>query len=171
MTEMVTLSTFAPAVVVRNMTKGVLVIASDPKRTAEVTFGAKGSPDGDDYQHMPEEILRTPAFAKQLAIGTLAVVEGEDSPLVRAAVQNQANAFWKRAAQDADDALSVLDHEPDNDYLAVPCIGPGARAGATCGTEVPVKAASAGVQPPLCDLHIGLAERAVKRGSQPWVIE
>jgi hypothetical protein len=158
-------------VVVRNNTKGVLVIASDPKRTHEVTFGAKGSPDGEDYQHMPEEILRIPAFARQLAIGTLSVVEGEDNPLVTAAIKHQADGYWKRAKQDADEALSVLDHEPDGDYLAIPCIGPGTRAGATCGTEVPVKASAAGAQPPLCDAHAGLAERAVRRGSQPWVIE
>jgi hypothetical protein len=159
------------AVVVRNKTKGVLVIASDPKSTHEVTFAAMGDQGGEDYQHMPEEILRTPAFARQLAIGTLEVAEGGDNPLVEAAIKQQSGAFWQRAKQDDAEALSVLDHEPDNDYLAIPCIGPGPRPGATCGTEVPVKAASAGVQPPLCDVHIGLAERAVKRGSQPWAIE
>jgi hypothetical protein len=158
-------------VVVRNMTKGVLVIASDPRRTQEVTFEGLNSPDGGDYQYMPREIIATPAFARQLALKTLVVVRGEDDPLVRAAVGRQSEAFWARAQTDKDEALSVLDHEPDNDFLAIPCIGPGPRAGAVCGTEVPVKAASKDSQPPLCGAHENLAERAVKRGSQPWAIE
>lgn len=162
----------APAAVIcRNMTAGPLVIASNPRREHEVTFEGKGDLNGGDYQHMPPEILATPAFAKQIALGTLVVTQGTDNPAVKAALANQSDAFWKRAEADKSAALATLDHEPDKDFLAIPCIGPGTRQGATCGTEVPVKAAQAAATPPLCSAHTYLTDRCVKRGNNPWAIE
>ena len=132
----------APAAVVcRNMTRGVLVIASDPRRTHEVNFGAYDTSDGSDYQHMPPEIIRTPAFAKQIAIGTLVVIEGGEDPVA------------------------------DNDYVTIQCIGPGTRADAVCGENIPRKATEVMVTPPLCDRHQGLKDRCMRRGDGPWLLE
>lgn len=162
----------APAAVVcRNMTRGVLVIASDPRRTHEVNFGAYDTSDGSDYQHMPPEIIRTPAFAKQIAIGTLVVIEGGEDPVVQAAMSRQSDAYWKRADDERAAALSTLDPVADNDYVTIQCIGPGTRADAVCGENIPRKATEVMVTPPLCDRHQGLKDRCMRRGDGPWLLE
>jgi hypothetical protein len=160
-----------PSIVCRNMTDSVLVIASDPRRTHEVTFEGKGSPSGGDYQHMPREIIATPAFARQIALGTLSVVQGADDPLVATAMQHQSDAFWKRAEADKDAALGTLDEVADNDYLVLQCIGPGTRPGAPCGENIPAKAKEAAGIVPLCDRHSALKDKCVRRGDGPWVLE
>lgn len=159
------------SVICQNMTASVLVIASDPRRTHEVTFEGKGSPGGGDFQHMPREILATPAFARQIALGTLRVVQGEDDPVVVAALQHQSDAFWKRAEADKEAALASLDETADNDYLVLQCIGPGTRPDAPCGENIPVKAQDSGAKAPLCDRHAGLIDKCVRRGNGPWVLE
>jgi hypothetical protein len=159
------------SVVCQNMTDSVLVIASDPRRTHEVTFEGKGSPDGGDYQHMPREIIATPAFARQIALGTLRVVQGEDDPLVQSAMSRQSDAFWKRAAADKAAAMDTLDEVADNDYVVVNCIGPGTRPDAPCGENLPRKAAEAQAAPPLCDRHAALEGKCTRRGTGPWVLE
>lgn len=159
------------SVICQNMTASVLVIASDPRRTHEVTFEGKGSPGGGDFQHMPREILATPAFARQIALGTLRVVQGEDDPVVVAALQHQSDAFWKRAEADKEAALASLDETADNDYLVLQCIGPGTRPDAPCGENIPVKAQESGAKAPLCDRHTGLIDKCVRRGNGPWVLE
>lgn len=158
-------------IVCQNQTASVLVIASDPRRTHEVTFEGKGSPGGGDYQHMPREIVATPAFARQIALGTLKVIQGEDDPLVQSAMQRQSDAYWKRAEEDKAAALSTLDETADNDYLVVNCIGPGTRPDAPCGENITVKAADAGAKVPLCDRHAHLTDKCIRRGTGPWVLE
>lgn len=158
-------------VVVQNMTDSVLVIASDPRRTHEVTFGGKGAQDGSDFQHMPPEIVRTPAFARQLSLKTLRVVQGEDDPLVVAALKHQSDAFWARAQQEKDAALSTLDEKADDDFVVVNCIGPGTRPDAPCGENIPVKAAEVHARPPLCSRHENLADKCLRRGNGPWIRE
>ena len=158
-------------VVCQNMTASVLVIASDPRRTHEVTFEGKDSPTGGDFQHMPEEIIKTPAFRRQLALRTLRVVQGEDDPYVTQAMQYQSDAFWKRADEERAAALSTLDEVADNDYLVLQCIGPGTRPDAICGENIPAKAKEAAGIVPLCDRHQGLKDRCVRRGDGPWVLE
>jgi hypothetical protein len=158
-------------VVVQNMTNSVLVIASDPRRTHEVTFGGKGATDGSDFQHMPPEIVRTPAFARQLSLGTLRVVQGEDDPIVQAALRSQSDAFWKRSAEDRDAALATIDEKADDDYAVGTCIGPGTRPDRPCAQEIPYRVRDAESFIPLCDRHQHLKDQAVKRGSNPWVLE
>jgi hypothetical protein len=158
-------------IVCQNMTDSVLVIASDPRRTHEVAFEGRNSPSGGDYQHMPREIVATPAFARQIALGTLKVVEGAEDPLVQSAMQRQSDSYWKRAEKDAAAALETLDHVADNDYLVQSCFAPGTRAGAACGADIPVKASEAQVKPPLCDKHAHLTDRCIRRGTGPWQLE
>jgi hypothetical protein len=161
----------ATTVVVQNMTNSVLVIASDPRRTHEVNFGAKSASDGSDFQHMPPEIVRTPAFARQISLGTLRVVQGDDDPMVQAALQHQSDAYWKRANDDAESALATLDQVADNDFIVLQCFGPGNREGAVCGENIPVKATEKDSRAPLCDRHQHLRDRCVRRGDGPWVLE
>jgi hypothetical protein len=159
------------SVIARNQMGGPTIITSDPKSTYEVVFGGHGAPDGTDYQLIPREIIQTPQFEASLAKGILAVVEGEDDADVQAALAGQKAAFWERARRQDTAAREVLEAPSDNDMLALECIGPGTRADAACGIQVPVRAREAGLKAPLCSQHASLEDRCVKRGSGPWVLE
>lgn len=158
-------------VMCRNMMAGPTVIASDPKQTHEVIFGPRDDPQGEDVQPIPLELVKSPAFARALRQGILAVVSGENNPVVQAALSRQTDSFQKRMAADELRARESLDAPSDNDMLVVVCIGPGTREGATCEEQVPVRARDKDSRPPLCDRHQHLAELAVKRGTRPWALE
>lgn len=158
-------------VMCRNMMAGPTVIASDPKQTHQVVFGPKEDPNGEDIQPIPAELVRSPAFAKAIRQGILSVVAGEDNPVIVAALARQTDAFQKRIKADELKARESLDAPSQNDMVVVTCIGPGSRDGQACEEQVAVRAAEAGSKPPLCSRHEYLAEMAVKRGSQPWVLE
>lgn len=161
---------YAP-VLCQNKMAGPTVIAASPKSDHEVIFGGAGSPDGSDVQPIPAELLRTPAFAKAIKLGVLAVVQGEDNPAVAAALQNQSDAFWKRAEDDKREALSKLEAPAEDDLVGVQCIGPGTRPGAQCEKLVPVRARERNSRPPLCDVHAHLVESCTRRGTGDWKVE
>jgi hypothetical protein len=158
-------------VLCRNQTAGPLVIASDPKSTHEVIFSGLGDPGGGDVQPVPEELLRTPQFAKTVAMGLLKVEAGEDHEAVRHALQVQTDAFWKRAAQEKDAAMATLETAPDNDMIAIQCIGPGTRPDTRCEDTIPVRVRERDAVPPLCTRHAMLLERCVRRGAGAWTLE
>lgn len=160
----------ALAVMCQNQMPGPTVIAADAKRNYEVVFGGKGDPDGNDVQPIPEALLRTIQFQRAISRGVLAVIEGADHPVVQQALARQSDSFARKikAQQVAD--REVLEQASAADLLVVNCIGPGSRPGAVCGDQVPVKSGDAGT-PPLCDRHKGLANRFLKRGDGPWVLE
>lgn len=159
------------SVMVQNMMGGPTVIAADAKRNYEMIFAGKDDPQGEDVQEVPEELLRTKQFRDALRKGILAVVQGEDHPVVVAAMARQTSAFQQRMAKENLAAREVLDAVSDHDITVVTCIGPGSREGAVCGDMVPVKEKDQNSRPPLCDRHMHLADFAVKRGTQPWALE
>lgn len=160
----------ALAVMCANQMSGPTVIAADAKRNYEVMFAGKGSPDGEDVQPIPETLLNTIQFRRAISRGVLRVIEGEDHPIVQAALARQTDAFAKRmAAQDVADR-EVMDSPGRADIVVVACIGPGTRDGAVCGEQVPQRQDGPG-SPPLCDRHQALKDRCVKRGDGPWVLE
>lgn len=159
------------SVMVQNQMPGPTVIAADVKRSYEMIFAGKGDPQGEDVQEVPEELLRTKAFRDALRKGVLAVIEGEDHPVVVAALARQSSAFKDRMAAEQVNAREVMNSVAENDIVVVNCIGPGPRAGAVCGDQVPIKDKDQASLPPLCDRHRHLADFCVKRGSQPWVLE
>jgi hypothetical protein len=161
----------AATVMCRNMMAGPTVIAADAKRNYEIIFAGKDSPDGEDYQSIPEYLLRTPQFSKALRQGILEVTEGEDHPVVQRAMARQTDAFRKKLDADTLAAREVLDAASDEDLLVVNCIGPGSREGAVCGDQVAIKEKDASGRPPLCSRHQHLADFCVKRGNNPWVLE
>lgn len=163
--------TVATPVRCRNKMGGPTVIASDPKQTFQVQFAGLGDPDGEDYQLIPQEIVNLPSFAKALSQGVLEVIEGEENDAVKAALAKQSESFWKRAKQETDSALAVLEAPADNDLVVINCIGPGSRPGAVCGEEVPVRQRETGLNPPLCARHTGLAAQCMRRGNGPWYLE
>lgn len=159
-------------VLCRNKMAGPTVLASDPKSTHEVIWGGMGAPDGSDVQPVPEEILRTPAFARNLALGVIEVISGGDeNPVVQAALKVQSDAFWKRVDADKATALASLETTPDNDMIAVQCIGPGTRPGTQCEDTIPVRVREKDAAPPLCARHTGLSDRCLRRGTGPWMLE
>lgn len=161
-------ATIATPVVCRNKMAGPTVIASDQKSTHEVIFQGSGDQDGNDVQYVPEEIIKTPQFARAVSQGILEVIQGEDNAAVQLALQNQSDAFWRRAKAESDKAIESLDQPADNDLVVMPCIGPGSREGAVCGEDVPVRQRESMVNPPLCSRHAGLTESCVRRGSGAW---
>jgi hypothetical protein len=158
-------------VMCRNMMSGPTVIASDPKQTHEVIFQGKDDPNGEDVQPIPEEMKRSPAFARAIRQGILQVVAGEDDPIIKGALARQTDAFAKRMAADELKARESLDHKADSDLIVVTCIGPGPREGTTCEEQLPVRSADQGSRPPLCARHEHLSGLCVKRGSGPWQLE
>lgn len=162
---------YGSSVMVRNMMSGPTVIAADAKRSYELNFAGKDDPRGEDVQEIPEELLRTKQFRDALRKGIFQVVEGEDHPVVQQAMARQTSSFQERMRSDELAAREVLDAVADNDMVVVNCIGPGSRAGAVCGEMVPVKDKEQAARPPLCDRHQHLADKCLKRGNGPWMIE
>lgn len=172
MTEMVFPGADAMATVMcQNQMAGLTVIAADAKRNYEIIFQGRGDPQGEDVQSIPNHLLYTPQFQKAIRQGILKVIEGEDNPVVQAALAKQTDSFHQRMAADELRSRESIDQASDDDMLVVLCIGPGTRDGSACGDQIPVRARDQGSRPPLCDRHQHLAERCVKRGSQPWVLE
>lgn len=161
----------AATVMCQNMMSGPTVIAADAKRNYEIIFQGNGHPDGEDVQPIPEYLLRTPQFQKAIRQGILKVVEGDDHPVVVQALARQTDAFRRRMQTEEMAAREVLDAVADNDLVVVNCIGPGSRAGAVCGEQVPIKDKDQATRPPLCERHQHLADFCIKRGNQPWELE
>jgi hypothetical protein len=158
-------------VMVRNMMPGVTIIAGDAKRNYEISFQAKDDPEGEDVQAIPDALIATVQFQNAIRKGVFEVVAGADHPVVQQAMSRQTDAFRKRMASDSLAAREVLDAVADNDLLMITCIGPGTRSGAVCGENLAVKEKEQLNRPPLCDRHQHLGDYALKRGSQPWVLE
>jgi hypothetical protein len=158
-------------VMCRNMMDGPTVIAADAKRNYEIIFAGKDDPQGEDYQSIPEYLLRTPQFSKALRQGILQVTEGEEHPVVQKALARQTSAFRERMASETLAARETIDAASDEDLLVVTCIGPGSREGAVCGDQVAIKEKDAAGRPPLCSKHAHLADFCLKRGNSPWVLD
>lgn len=161
----------ASDVMCQNQMSGPTVIAADAHRNYEIIFQGRGHPDGEDVQAIPEYLMHTIQFKNAIRKGILKVIEGEDHPIVVAAMRRQTDVFQKRLAADALAAREVLDQVADNDIVIVNCIGPGSREGAVCGEQVPVKDKEQAGHPPLCDRHQHLADFCFKRGTSPWVLD
>lgn len=160
----------ALAVMCQNQMPGPTVIAADAKRNYEVVFQGKNDPDGNDVQPIPEALLRTIQFQRAISRGVLLVIEGADHPVVQQALARQTDAFARRMQSQQTADREVLDAPAQNEITVVNCIGPGSRSGAVCGDQVPLRAGDTG-KPPLCDRHVNLKDRCVKRGDGPWTLD
>lgn len=148
-------------VMARNRMEGPTIMSSDPRGTYEVLWQGKGDPNGGDVQIVPETIVNTPAFQRALNNGVLLLIEEGTDVEAREALAKQAAAFAKRSTIERDEILDNLDHQPDNDMLSVPCIGPNNRGG-KCDADVVVRQATQHDAPPLCTQHKYLAGEFVK---------
>lgn len=160
----------ALAIMCQNQMTGRTVIAADAHRNYEIIFEGKDDPDGNDVQPIPDVLLRTVQFQRALQQGILVAVEGADHPVVVQAMNRQSDSFRRRNAAADTAARESLDKPHEEDILIASCVGPGSREGASCETQVPVRGKDSG-RPPLCDRHVHLADRCVKRGNGPWTLE
>lgn len=152
----------APLVAVRNLKDGLTVLtpdASNPKSYME--WQAKGDPSGGDYQYVSEEVIATPAFAKAIQHGVLAVDADEMSPDVAAAFAKQMQVAQDRKDRASREVAAALDRTENRDLVTQDCVGPGDIKGKPCGAAVMVRERNAGETVPLCPRHQSLATEYV----------
>jgi len=152
----------ASLVAVRNLRNGLTVLtpdASNPKSYME--WQAKGDPSGGDYQYVSEDVVATPAFAKAIQHGVLAVDPDEMSPEVAQAFSRQMEVAKDRQNRAAEEIAKTLDRTDNQDMITISCVGPGELKGKPCGAAVPVKEHTANERVPLCVRHQSLAPEYV----------
>jgi hypothetical protein len=148
----------ASLVAVRNLKDGLTVLtpdASNPKSYME--WQAKGDPSGGDYQYVSEDVVATPAFAKAIQHGVLAVDPDEMSPEVAQAFTRQMEVAKDRQARAAQEIAKSLDRTDNRDIITISCVGPGDVKGSPCGAPVAVREMTASERVPLCTRHQSLA--------------
>lgn len=141
-------------ITVRNCKSGPTLF-SDQNTNLTIEWQGSGDPQGNDIQQVPRSLVNNMAFAKSLRRGVLEVIEADDETselLQRQAVQQQAIEDKRHQ-----DALSRIEEGAGADMLGYPCLGPGERAGSTCGVMVPMTRDSLETNPPLCPRHAHLA--------------
>lgn len=144
-------------VLVRNLAKGPTVF-TDSNTKDDYEWGGHGDPQGNDLQHIPEDVvLKNPNFRRALDRGVLAVVDA--TPEVQQALSDR-NAQWMRQQEEiAKAALDQMEQPANRDLVSTECLGPNPRGNGLCGVGVPQRAGDE--RPPLCDLHAHLASEFV----------
>jgi hypothetical protein len=140
---------------------GITVLSADARGTVSVEFGANGDRNGDDIQFIPEEVLNSPAFKRNLARGVIRVIEDESDPEVVSALAKQVEAFQRRQRGAQEEIQATIDKAEDNDVVALFCVGPDNRGTGKCGEAVLVKSTAKDNAPPLCGQHKHLAPQYI----------
>lgn len=148
-------------VVARNLVDGITVLASDVKGSHSVEWGAKGDPNGDDIQFIPNEVLESVAFRRAVARGVVAIVEDESDPDVTEALTRQVEAFRRRQDGAREDVEATIDRPTSRDTVSVFCVGPDSRGTGKCGTPVAMPESKLKDEPPLCSQHSSLSQQFV----------
>ncbi len=163
---------FQSLMAVRNAKSGPTVFTDLPNGVT-IRWEGAGDPSGGDWQHVPEGYVNHPSFADMIRKGVLVVGTAEEAAGA-VAVQTAATPGSDLAAQAA---ASI--HRPEvNDFVVIPCIGPGATpTSPACSKDVPVRQSQVGKQAPLCDAHSHLVNEYVPTemtdgnpGSKPTVV-
>jgi hypothetical protein len=159
--------TIAQPVLIQN-TLGGPTVFSNPKSGEQVNWAGAGDPDGLDVQSVPISFLSDASFQRNLSNGTFSVyaapdeiLEAIDALISGPHAQRQAQSR-RDQAQHSKDALAAIIVDPTTDDLvAHSCIGPGTRAGALCGTGVPIRRSESDTTAPLCAKHKHLARYCI----------
>lgn len=155
----------APTLIeVRNRATG-LVIFTDQHENVQVTWQAAGDPSGEDVQMLSGNVLNNPDFRRVVSNGVLELVDPEVAAQAHIAKRK---AFEGRQAAGAAAVAEVVHVPEDHDFVGLPCIGPGTRAGASCDTLVTMVAADADSTPPLCDRHQRLRNDYERTDDGTW---
>jgi hypothetical protein len=145
-------------ITVRNLHKGPTLF-SDQNTNLMVEWQGAGDPQGEDVQQVPKSLINNMAFARSLRRGVLEVVEADED--VANLLAKQASQQDRLEAQRAEQASASLDRSSDEQIQALPCMGPGERAGASCAVMVPINRDKLEQAPPLCARHANLAAQFV----------
>lgn len=97
-------------VLVRNTESGPAVF-SDPAKNIAVEWQGSGDKNGEDVQHVPDEVLDNVNFLKALQRGIFEVVEA--SPEVQERLDRQVSAYQQRRAASAQAGEDALDRQAE----------------------------------------------------------
>lgn len=149
------------SVVARNLMDGVTVLASDVKGSHSVEWAAKGDPNGDDIQFIPNEVLESVAFRRAVSREIVEIIEDESDPDVVDALHRQVAAFKRRQEGAKEDVELTIDKPTDRDSVSAFCVGPNTRGTGDCGVAVAMPEKKLKDEPPLCAQHRHLATQFV----------
>jgi hypothetical protein len=130
----------------------VSLIHMGPQGREEYIWQSHGIGTGADLLELPDYVIETPNFRRQLRRGILRVLSPEEFE------------HWQRptydnwaAEQDAQTAklMASMDRSPQEYILQKACIAPEA-AGQACGGMVTIRHTEETQRPPLCDRHAHL---------------
>lgn len=145
-------------ITVRNVHKGPTLF-SDQNLNLLVEWQGAGDPQGEDVQQVPKSLINNMAFARSLRRGVLEVVEADED--VANLLAKQVSQQERLDAQRAEQLAATLERSTNDQIQALPCMGPGERAGTSCGVMVPMTREQLEQGPPLCARHAHLASQFV----------
>jgi hypothetical protein len=151
----VTAPTQSELMLVRNTQRGSAIFRDQPSDVT-IRWEGAGDPAGQDWQYVPSHYLNHPQFSTMVRKGVF-VLGSESDAAGSLEAQDTTQSGSNLAAQ----AAAAFERPEINDFLQVPCVGPGSRPGHACGTPVPQRQAEAGKVPPLCHTHAALSTNYV----------
>jgi hypothetical protein len=97
-------------VLVRNTEKGPTVF-SDPAKNIAIEWQGAGDPNGEDVQHVPDEVTDNVNFLKSLQRGIFVVEEA--SPEMQARLDKQVAAYRDRRNSSAQAGENAIDRQAE----------------------------------------------------------
>lgn len=97
-------------VLVRNNEKGPSVF-SDPTRDIAIEWQGSGDPNGEDVQHVPNELVENVSFLRALQRGIFTVVEAD--PDIQDRLDKQVKAYQQRRAASEQAGEASLDRQSE----------------------------------------------------------
>lgn len=143
---------------VRNCKSGPTLF-SDQNSNLMIEWQGSGDPQGGDIQQVPRSLINNMAFAKSLRRGVFEVIEADEE--IANLLSQQAATQRSIETQREQSVMSRMDEGAGVDMVGYPCLGPGDRAGASCGVMVPMSRDQLETRPPLCAKHAHLASSFV----------
>jgi len=134
--------------------------AIGPFGRQEFIWGPFNDPAGNDLVEVPDWLLENGKFREALRKGVYSIEV--DSSVAAEQLQFQSDFHQKRQAAADAAVISTIDTSTNRDMIAIPCIGPGARAGVACGINLIVAAKAKDDTVPLCDTHAHLRNHLVQ---------
>jgi hypothetical protein len=126
----------------------VSLVHMGPQGREEYIWQSHGIGTGEDLLELPDYVIETPNFRRQLRRGILRVLSPEEF------------ANWQRPAydnwasqQEAETAklMAQMDRSPQEYIVQKACIAP--EASGPCGSLVTIRHTEETQRPPLCDRH------------------
>ena len=160
-------TTLQAPVLMRNTQAGPTVFRDDTSET-DVTWLGAGDPMGRDVQAVPVKYLENVNFIRILSAGILEIEEASEDirealrgQLQSPAMRHQAKLWSQQHGEAAQASVDRIERTSNNDYVTVPCIGPGSRGSGECGEPVAVRETAKDERPALCPSHVVLEPQYV----------